>query len=48
MGTPALIREALLHGDLVEEDTILDDEPDSPTEGRYFKLYRATAPEPEV
>lgn len=37
---------ALKMGIVVEEDTVLDDEPGSPTEGRYFKLYRSTIPEP--
>lgn len=40
-----LIEAAVTLGLLIELDTILDDEPDSPTEGQFFKLFRSTTPE---
>lgn len=38
------VQLAVEHGQLTVEEHVLDDEPDSPTEGQYFVLYRETEP----
>lgn len=42
--TENFINKAIEAGQLIVEDDVLDDEPDSPTEGRYFATFRAAEP----
>lgn len=41
---PNYVRLAVEAGQLIVEDHVLDDDPDSPTEGQFFVQFRGTEP----